>query len=1037
MNSAKKEFLKIGATLTNLKFETNKYEIELHELFDERKNTRGVIKRIPISENELHDFLKDIGYNFTRTGSIWIRRNNKNYFYSMEWFRNQLKKVPLELRSPQVVERPRESYPFKFDGDVASFTRRMVRRMNDTDTYYITLIDEQGDTVRLAQRIRIMKSSHFDHLYNTLDKILQNKDEYNINTNYIIVKLHKVVNENSPLTNQRDGEINCACKIVLNELEKHQSKRNEFKKKNIMKINKKYLETGIDDEGLQLLADKSYFHLIIYDKSGNRWREFIPRIKGHFKKLLLLSHNNHISNREDPYDSDDNEDQDEEFDSSTTISNNTLYIDNKFNDDNLSNIEWYDDNKEILDYVYEYEKDFSIEGTPIISKGNLIAYITPEKILKTKFYEWEKYPDCFTSGSVGKAKFIEQCPEYKHGVSDNDPFYSLLMDADRSGFYCRSGPSDPINNIKYDQNSSYKSFQNSGIFKGFPILEGVFKIDKYYSDLNSQNIAHGLLYIEWDRLTPEKLNEKIYYESSGWYPVEIVKSYYEKYNINPYIKSYAYAREIFNVDFTSFTNDQFRTFLGKCISQFHEEIWKTRDFNEFMRARYILKDRILRINYPVDSYEIVYESDKKPWNMPILSVYIKAHQKYTIFEQYNKLIENNIVPVAVNIDGIEVFNPVGISCDELFNMTQWKHEQISTKSGYSKSYVIERKIVEPRGEIEFSNDMLVQKFEHISGMAGNGKSHKIVKLAKIYPKICYIGPTQTAVKNLLDKAKQMDIKIEADTYHRVFGFGCEDIFNRSKYTKFILDECSMVSAENLKIMLNKLTENQSFIMAGDFKQLDCVEGMPIYKSEIYNRFTINELTKNWRQKEDKAFFDLCNMLRGKLSKSKALEILKKLNTRVVRKSISNKTLNDAQICGINKQVDNINKKYKIEVGCKVISNMQCYDKEKNKIPNNAIGIVRSMTPLKIEWEDGLISEFKGICKHRFSPAYGLTIHKAQGKTLTGNVIINPSRLFAKNHLYVALTRAIKFTNIFLTEKITYNTLMKTCSVISSPRHGKK
>ena len=66
------------------------------------------------------------------------------------------------------------------------------------------------------------------------------------------------------------------------------------------------------------------------------------------------------------------------------------------------------------------------------------------------------------------------------------------MDADRSGFYCRSGASKR-EHTKYDQNKAYKSFKSSGLFKGFPIIQAVFKIDKLFSDwVNSGK--HGLLF---------------------------------------------------------------------------------------------------------------------------------------------------------------------------------------------------------------------------------------------------------------------------------------------------------------------------------------------------------------------------------------------------------------------------------------------------------------------------------------------------------------------------------------------------------------
>ena len=42
----------------------------------------------------------------------------------------------------------------------------------------------------------------------------------------------------------------------------------------------------------------------------------------------------------------------------------------------------------------------------------------------------KSYEECFTEGSVSKAKFLEQHPEFKYGIDKKDPFYNLLMDAD-------------------------------------------------------------------------------------------------------------------------------------------------------------------------------------------------------------------------------------------------------------------------------------------------------------------------------------------------------------------------------------------------------------------------------------------------------------------------------------------------------------------------------------------------------------------------------------------------------------------------------
>jgi hypothetical protein len=934
---------------------------------------------------------------------------------------------------------------FKFTNQTVNELRlTIVNLMEPNSNYYFAILDEYGIpfNIRRAGRMNLNSTENpFYNLHTMLTIIMNRHDEYNVSNNYLIVQMHKQVNDNQPLRNQRDGEINCACQVVLDHLNKYPDKNTKKKKEKIMKINDKYLTTGIDDEGLQELSNKSLIQLIIQDKIGASWREFKPKAKGNYKKLLLVSHNNHISH---VYDSDDIEEPSydvfqgievKEFDNGQNTNHRDLPI------------KWFDSFDQVIERANKYENDGN-EGTPIISKGNLVAYICDDVIWKTKFYQHELYPNCFTSGGVGQSKFINQMNKqgldhYKYGINDTDSFWKLLMDADKSGFYSRTGPSSR-EHIKYDQNKSYKSFSHSNLFNGFPILEAIFKIDTLFSESNELE-GHGLLYVECERLTPDKLNQKIYYEASGWYPIEIIREYYNKHNINPFIKSYAYASQTFNVNFHEFTNDQFRTFLGKCVSKSFDEVWRTNDYLEFMRARYILRDRITSFNFDGEFYQIVYASDKKPWNMPVLSVYIKSHQKYNLFQQYNKLIDQNIIPVAVSVDGIEVKE----KCDELFSigsgMGQWKHEDIYT-GGNSEPFVIKRdipKLEEQKGQEPYTKKLILSKYLHISGAGGNGKSNMIIELARAYPDMVYLAPTNDAVKNLVDRAKELNITIQAYTYHRAFGFGCADVFPRNKYRRFVLDECSMLSADNLKIIMKKLNSTQSLLIAGDFCQLPCIDDTPIYdnwtgkKSEEYEKFEIRELTKNWRQKEDPEFFSLCNKLRCKLSTEEAKEILNVLNSRVTKTLPKSDTLDDIHICGINVQVDIINKKHNFEVGKKVICNMTCVDKEKKTVANGSIGVVVATTPdnkdIKIQWVSGEISTFKGMGrtkskKPRFTPCYALTIHKAQGKTIKRNVIINPSRLFAKNHLYVALTRATKFSSIFLTEKMTFETFCKTVYV---------
>lgn len=841
----------------------------------------------------------------------------------------------------------------------------------------------------------------------------------------VVFRFIPVVQQNAPLRNQRNGIINCACKVVLDTLKKHkQTDRVKRRIKKINEINAEYLESGIDETGLQVLANKSGIKLIIKDKIGEVWNEFIPQTKGNHMKLLLVSRNNHI---EEIYDSDDEEDAIEMV--GLDPDRNLLACNPR---NSCQNEYWFDTNEPVIKFANDYETSGK-EGTAIISKGNLLAYITENDIYKTKFHEHEIYPECFTSGGVGKAKFIKQHPEFEYGITDEDPFYQLLIDADKSGFYFRRHDLVNTNNVKYDQNQAYKSFKTSGIFHGFPNLEAIFEVNQCLSKFMSVGAIakHGLLYIEYETLTIEFLrtSNNMIYENSGWYPIEIVKANYEKYGIDPLVKQYAYASETFDVDFTDYTNDQFRTFIGKCISNSYDDVWKTTSYDEFMRARYILRDRIVKISQINNVYQIVFKSNKKPWNMPVISAYVKAHQKFNIFNQYNRIISAGYHVNAISVDSIEVSE----KCDHLFNMTQWKLEAIN-RCTMGDPFVIKRDEVKPTmSGLPFKQEYLLPKYLHYSGAGGNGKTETIINLVKAYKKAMFIAPTTSAVKNLLDRAKQLGVEIQADTYHRVFGFGCYDRFPRNKYNKYFLDECSMVSAPVLKQMMKKVP---SLILSGDFWQLPCVNEKPIYdnwtdeKSEEYEKFELRELTTNWRQKTDPEFYDFCNKLRKKLTKQESMKLLEILNSRVVSSSSfpDCNTLDDIYICGINSQVDSINNKYTLTIGCKVICNVKCFDLEKKMIPNGSIGIITALSPFSVQWEDSSISTFKSIGNQRFTIAYGLTVHKCQGRTLKRHVIIDPTRFFEKNHLYVALTRATCFNNIFLTKKMNFDMFCKTVFV---------
>lgn len=924
------------------------------------------------------------------------------------------------------------------------------------------------------------------------------------------IQLIGAVNENPELVGVRTTltDTNCAIKIVEKYI--RTDKNSVTIKKKIAKLNAQYLESGIDNVGLQALANATQMRLVVSDVLGMTWQKFDvltkhgEPIKGNCSRTIyMLAHNNHVEEEQEAGHWDDDAVNSKEENVKDVSKLRRIFRD----DLNLKGkpIEFHD-KSELVALAGRLE---NIDAKALISKGEMVALVNATHIHKVKFTEYEKYPQAFTAGGVGKLKFLAQHPRFQNTPKPTK-FLQIARDADVSGFYMRTGPSSK-DHAKYDMNSAYKSFKSSGLFRGFPNLSACYSVNKPFSEFSKDltPLSQGLLYIEFPKLTLEYLKKggQIHFEGSGWYPVEIVQAIWAGFiqqakpeedsvqgsspdqlkdfqtslsglrllanhtgdsvqGSSPepnrtksepthdfQVKFYAYASDSFDVDFSDFTNDQFREFIGKCGQSKHTSQWKTTDPIEFARARFILGDSITHISISESEYDVfgaimprVYKvqftSNKPPWNCPIICAYVKAHQKYNLFKQYNKCITYcpELVPIYIAIDGMEFEEQLDEKFDLGTNPGQWKCEEVKVLE--SPNRVIERDIP----DVKFLADspewetprVKASRLQFIKGSGGTGKTEHILKLGKACdsPPL-YLAPTHDACQVLIERGISLDFDITEHTmtYHRAFGFGCNPFPKRHMYSTIILDECSMISAEDLKKILEALTGDQELILSGDFGQLNPVSGTPLYDHatekyhEVFENFEITELTKNWRQKSDPEFFAICQSLRAPMSLESAQELIEKLNTRVVYGPDQVRGLApsvDIHLCGVNTQVDAVNANYKFEVGAQVIMT-----KTLKGCANGQLGIIERLPGAKtiaIRFPTKTV-EFKSaniesICKL----AYAITIHKSQGKTIPGNVMINPTRIFTQNHLYVALTRATSLSKIFLTAPITMDTLIRSCRV---------
>lgn len=809
--------------------------------------------------------------------------------------------------------------------------------------------------------------------------------------NSLIIQIIPIITTNPKLNRLYDGFYNCAIAPVIYHLAQlTQDKNNKCKINKLKKLNNKVLEekNGANEDIIQQIAEISKFKLSIVDKMKIVWKEFEP-LKAKQKKntnILMEVKGNHLVSK---YEEQLNEIKTEGYIFSVKFH---LVEFNKFKD---KKIEWHSDLTEIA--------TLNPTADVISSKNSLLAVILQDKIHKKIFNEYEKYPDAFGDGGVGKAKFLEQNPQFQHYKPNK--YDSILLESDIKGIYYRTKKSNP-NNFKYDHNHSYKSFKQSGIYKKIPVIDGCCNINRYVSELDEKLLdKNGLFFIDKELDDDYELDKK-YYDSNGWYPIEIVKEYYLVHNQNPMIKQMMFGTDTFDIDETKMTNAQFRTFIGKTYSQNARNTWRTNNYSEFLRARYILKDNILNINENDGVYSVTYKKNTPQWCMPIIYTYVLRHQNFIMQSFLRKL---NQIPVHVCVDGIELEKKSNIF--PLGSLPgQWKLEKINMKVAQNPfelkpghSYKVPNCL-----NYEEIEDMIKlienNKYIHIGGAGGNGKTHKLKQLANVYGSAGVCATTHQAVRELNNTDAKtfyamLNIKNEQPTYIRPL---------------YLLDECSMLNAENLLKIIEK-APNSKIILFGDFCQLPVVEGTNIDDHEIYEQFTKIELTKNWRQEADPEFYDLCCKLRNGLTYDESIKIINTLNTRVLKLPSYN-TKDDIYICGINSQVDAINSKFKLENGCKVIAT-----KTEMGYVNGLKGIYMNGN---VNWNDGTHTDKP---KH-IEKNYSSTIHKAQGSTYSGNVIIDPSRLFEKNHLYVALTRATNFKNIYLTQPININTFVQTCYV---------
>lgn len=192
--------------------------------------------------------------------------------------------------------------------------------------------------------------------------------------------------------------------------------------------------------------------------------------------------------------------------------------------------------------------------------------------------------------------------------------------------------------------------------------------------------------------------------------------------------------------------------------------------------------------------------------------------------------------------------------------------QFITDIKYFDSADLNEKLEEPKSKLDLDknavNKLLNEDFGYLAGVAGSGKSTLITELDRLYPHLLEIVATtgiasvNLGTKTINSTLKYFDTKsLENAWQEQTLHFNLRLV--RSRKQKLLIDEISMMDAEQLNLIVNAVDEINSdntgkklgLWITGDFLQLPPIRAKYAFHSDYWDRFANNtvRLTKVWRQ----------------------------------------------------------------------------------------------------------------------------------------------------------------------------------------------
>ena len=175
-----------------------------------------------------------------------------------------------------------------------------------------------------------------------------------------------------------------------------------------------------------------------------------------------------------------------------------------------------------------------------------------------------------------------------------------------------------------------------------------------------------------------------------------------------------------------------------------------------------------------------------------------------------------------------------------------KGQENINKQFLNKNSLTEDKIKIKTLENIFTNSQLAI----IYGAAGTGKTTLMNYISTLFNKRkkLFITNTNSSLSNLKQRIESVSAESNFLTLKKATS-------NKSDidYEIIFLDECSTIDNRKMKLLIDKLPDNQLLVFSGDIYQIESIEfgNWFYYAKEIISENSISELTSTWRTKNNK------------------------------------------------------------------------------------------------------------------------------------------------------------------------------------------